>query len=210
LSEALARTRHDSALSSASDGAPRKRALRVLAGLRRLRHVLPTRVHGYAVVALGMAITVVVVNALTLQRERHPAPFFVQSGPVPAASVKLLPVHTAPLTPAENSAPSNPSPPMRPSESGGRPEVNSGSRPVDPIADQLNLEASRDKQRRWATAQTALIKLGYSVRIGDPGGPDAIAALRDFEKAHGVSISNEVTPRLVRLLIAAVNSSASQ
>ena len=61
-----------------------------------------------------------------------------------------------------------------------------------------------------ATAQNALVKLGYPIKTGAVPGADTAAALRDFEKAHGLPISTEVTPRLVKLLNAAATSSASR
>jgi hypothetical protein len=119
-----------------------------------------------------------------------------------------LPERAAPLAPVESIAP--PRAVARSSESGSRPEQSSNSRPIDPIADMLHNEANKEAQRLWTNAQTALIKLGYSVKIGEPGNAEAVAALHDFEKAHGFPVSNEVTPRLVKLLGAAVNSSAAR
>jgi hypothetical protein len=210
LSEVLARTFHDSVLSGASIARLNYGAVRGLPELQRLRRALPTRVHVYPIIALAVAMTFIVINALTLQRERHPAPFFVESDSIPATAAKLQPERPAPSAAAENFAPSHASPSARASESGSRPEPNSNLRPIDPIAEKLRSEASKETQRLWANAQSALIKLGYSIRIGEPGNAGALAALRDFEKAHGLPISNEVTPRLVKLLAAAVNSSASR
>ena len=47
----------------------------VAAALRRLR-AMPAR--GYGAAALTAVLVGIVVNALTLQHERHPAPFFSQ------------------------------------------------------------------------------------------------------------------------------------
>lgn len=208
MSEVSARTRHDSVLSGASIVRLNYGAVRGLLGLQRLRRGLPTRVHVYAVIAMAVAMTFIVVNALTLQRERHPAPFSIESSPIPATAAKLQPERPAPSAAAENVAPPHASLSARASESGSRPEPNSTLRPIDPIAEMLRNEANKETQRLWANAQSALIKLGYSIRIGEPGNADALAALRDFEKTHGLPISNEVTPRLVKLLAAAVSSSA--
>jgi hypothetical protein len=210
LSEVLARMRHDSVLSGAYDGALRNSARIGVMWLQRLRGALPTRADGYAGIAMAFAMMVVVVNALIMQRERHPAPFFLESAPSSAASANAPSEHSGPSTTSEIPAPPRGLPPIRPSESSSHPEPNSNSRPVDPIAEMLRSAANKDTQRLLATAQTALIKLGYSIRNGTGSGPDTIAALRDFEKAHGLSISSEVTPRIVKLLAAAVNSSVTR
>jgi hypothetical protein len=209
LSEVLARTRHDSVLSGSAEGTLRNRAHLARAWLSGLRSALPTRADGYARIALALAMTVVVVNALILQHESHPAPFFAEGRPIPSATSTKPPAeHVAPISASENALPPRASPPMRPPESGSRPEPNPSSRSIDPIAEMLHSEANKDAQRLLTAAQTALTKLGYSIKTGAAGGSDTIAALRDFEKAHGLPLSTDVTPRLVKLLSAAVNSSS--
>lgn len=208
MSEALARTRHDSVLSRSPGRVPGSRAFSAQAWLQWLRTVLPTRVRAYAGIILAVVMTGIVANALILQRERHPAPFFVGSAPSGAASAKLPPERPAPSASVEG-PPGRPSPSARSSEPGGRPEFSPVSRTTDPIADILHNEASRDAQRLLTNAQNALIKLGYSIRTGESASADTIAAMRDFEKAHGLPLSNEVTPRLVKLLAAAANAPLS-
>jgi hypothetical protein len=155
-------------------------------------------------------MAVIVVNALTLQRDRHPAPFFVESGPATAAAVKPAIEHPAPVAAAVSPPISHPTPPLRPPDPPSRPEPASNSRPIDPIGDMLRSDANKDAQRLQASALAALVKLGYSMKTGDAGGAEMNAALRDFEKAHGLPVSTEVTPHLVKLLTAAVNSSTSR
>ena len=57
-------------------------------------------------------------------------------------------------------------------------------------------------------AQTALAKLGYAVKADGTHGAATDQALREFEKAHGLPISTEVTPHLVKQLSAAARASA--
>ena len=57
-------------------------------------------------------------------------------------------------------------------------------------------------------AQTALAKLGYAVKADGTQGAATDQALREFEKAHGLPISTEVTPHLVKQLSSAARASA--
>jgi hypothetical protein len=210
LSEVLARTRHDSVLSAVNYRAQRHLTQVGLTSLRRFRSALPSSATGYARISMAIAMTAIVVNALILQRERHPAPFFVEKKPISPVSTKPAGEHTAPTTVPDSATIARASPTVRPSESINRLDPSSASRPMDPIADMIHSEANKDLQRLMATAQSDLSKLGYSIRAGASSGSDTIAALHDFEKAHGLPISNEVTARLVKLLTAAVNSSVAR
>jgi peptidoglycan hydrolase-like protein with peptidoglycan-binding domain len=86
-------------------------------------------------------------------------------------------------------------PPARPVQLGGD----------DAIADMLRADQEQEAQKRLAAAQTALVKLGYVLKAdGEPSAATS-TALRDFERAHGLPPSNDVTPRLLKTLSAAVN-----
>jgi Putative peptidoglycan binding domain len=219
LPEALARVRHDAVLSRAARGTSRRRAVLALALLRR---VLPARARGWAVAALAAMMAGIIVNALTLQRARHPSPFFTVSPPIAPVAAKNSPEPASrpPFTPvaAKNSAePASslseppptapPAPPPRPAGLGAANESVPLPRTADPIADIIRAGGN---QRLIATAQNALVKLGYPIKTGGAPGADTAAALRDFEKARGLPISTEVTLRLVKLLNAAATSSASR
>jgi hypothetical protein len=101
-----------------------------------------------------------------------------------------------------------PAPPPRPVGLGAPNDPVSPSRTADPIADLIHSGGNKDSLRLVATAQIALVKLGYPIKFD--GAPDTAAALRDFEKTHGLPISTEVTPHLVKLLNAAANASGSR
>ena len=141
------------------------------------------------------------VNALLFQHERHPAPLF---GSLPPASASVGRVPPAPPTPKPASVEHDASaaqsaaalPPARPPEAADA----SLSPPSDPITDLLRGEARVDGSHLILAAQTALAKLGYPVKAD---GNDSLAtqqALRDFERAHGLPLSTEITPRLVKQL----------
>jgi peptidoglycan hydrolase-like protein with peptidoglycan-binding domain len=159
---------------------------------------------------LTAVVAGILVNALTLQRERHPSPFFA----APVASIPAPPARVAAKAPAETPlappAPTSPAlPPARPADLHAASETTSSIRSTDRIAEILRGAAAKDTQRVTAAAQTALVKLGYSVKVDGAAGADTLAALRDFEKEHGLPITTEITPHLVRRL-AAANASASR
>jgi hypothetical protein len=218
LPEALARVRHDAVLSRAARGTSRRRAVLALALLRR---VLPARARGWAVAALAAMMAGIIVNALTLQHARHPSPFFTAGPPMAPVAVKnsTEPASRPPFKnspePASASSVSEPpptappAPPPRPAGLGPANESVSLPRTADPIGDIIRAGGNKDSQRLIATAQNALVKLGYPIKTGAPGA-DTAAALRDFERAHGLPISTEITSRLVKLLNAAATSSASR
>jgi peptidoglycan hydrolase-like protein with peptidoglycan-binding domain len=55
-------------------------------------------------------------------------------------------------------------------------------------------------------AQTALAKLGYSVKPDGKEGSATEQALREFERAHGLPPATEITERLVKQLTAAART----
>ncbi len=60
-----------------------------------------------------------------------------------------------------------------------------------------------------ASAQASLVKLGYAVKIGGAANAETLAAIRDFEKSHGLPIATEINSRLVHALAAAAASATS-
>jgi hypothetical protein len=174
---------------------------RGLAGRVKLAHL-----RYYLGAALFAALVGIGVNALLLQRERHPAPLFGYAAPkVPSAT-------SAPASPppqksvrTEDNAPPAQSPatlpPARPAESAG-----SSSSASDPIAELLAGEPHGDATRMTLTAQTALAKLGYPVKPDGKEGSATEQALREFERAHGLPPGTEITERLVKQLTAAARA----
>ena len=167
---------------------------RGIAGVVKVAHL-----RYYLGAALSVALIGIGVNALLLQRERHPAPLFGFTPPKPAAAAPA-PAETPAPKRAEDAAPpaqlSPIVPPARPADAAA------GSAPVsDPIADLLAGETHSDAASRLTlTAQTALAKLGYPVKPDGKEGAATEQALRDFEHAHGLPPATEITERLVKQL----------
>jgi len=83
-----------------------------------------------------------------------------------------------------------------------------GSHATDPIGNLLRggAEAPADNSRLIKEAQTALARLGFAVKATGAQSPATDQALRDFERAHGLPASTEITPRLVKQLNAAARA----
>jgi hypothetical protein len=189
LPEASARLRSDPTLAGRSRSeAGRKSFAAVVVSLWRRLGATPAR--GYAAAALTAALVGIVVNALALQHARHPAPFFART-PVVAAAPTPTPAAAPAPTAAET--PAAPMPPARPVQLGGD----------DAIADMLRADQEQETQKRLAAAQAALVRLGYVVKADGEPSAATRTALREFERAHGLPPSNDVTPRLLKALSAA-------
>jgi len=200
VTEALARVRNESVASRRppNEGAAR----RLLTGLGGALARVPRRV--YLGAAVSAVIVGIAVNALTLQRGRHPAPLFAPAhAPVPVPASVARPhagteapaiAPPAPLAATVEKAPGPPLPPFAPRES--PPPVSH----ADPIADLLRSGASGEDGRLVLAAQTALIKLGYSLKADGRAGAATEQALREFERAHKLPPNADITPHLVKLL----------
>ena len=179
---------------------------------RSAQQTLSRRIAGRAKIAhlryalgavLSLALVGIAVNALVLQRERHPAPLFApSSAPKPPAAISAPPLPLAPapkpVAAEHDSAPAQPStalPPARPAETS-----KSAAPAPDPIAQLLAAETHDDASHLTLAAQTALAKLGYSVKPDGKEGAATEQALRDFEHAHGLPPATEITARLVKEL----------
>ncbi len=200
--EALARIRNDSILSR-----PVKKAVRHGGALRRVADralALPPRLYIGAI--LSALLAGIGVNALVLQRERHPAPLFA---PAPAKKVALpapvAPTPTPPPAPTvahEAAATPVPAAPAPAAPSGGQRsdpigEISSAANPRRPMNSHLVV-----------AAQTALARLGYPVKADGAQGGATDQALHDFERAHGLPISIEITPHLVKQLMSSARAAA--
>ena len=173
---------------------------RKIAGRVKLAHL-----RYYLGAALFAALVGIGVNALLLQRERHPAPLFGYAAPkLPsAAPAPAPPPPQKPVSTEDNAPPAQSSaalPPARPAESAG-----SSSPASDPIAELLAGEPHGDASRLTLAAQTALAKLGYPVKPDGKEGSATGQALREFERAHGLPPATEITERLVKQLTAAAH-----
>jgi Putative peptidoglycan binding domain len=174
---------------------------RGIAGRVKLAHL-----RYYLGAAMFAALVGIGVNALLLQRERHPAPLFGYAAPkLPSATpAPAPPPPQKPASTEDTAPPAQPSatlPPARPAESAG-----SSSSASDPIAELLAGEPHGDATRLTLAAQTALAKLGYMVQPDGKEGSATEQALREFERAHGLPPATEITERLVKQLTAAARA----
>ncbi len=204
MPEALARVRHDSILSERARARSRSGPGVVVAAVFQRLRALPAR--GYAGAALAAVLTGIVLNALTLQHQRHPAPFFAArqqaaGRPPPAVAAAL------PAPKPDDAAPLAVLPPSRPADLGVGADSAPNARGVDAIGEVLREESAEEAQKAILAAQNALTKLGYSLKADGTANAATLAALRDFERAHSLPISTDVTPRLLKRLTAAVNAS---
>jgi hypothetical protein len=196
LPEASARLRSNPTLIGRQRPAAGRKSVAVAAAALRRLGATPAR--GYAAAALTAALVGIVVNALALQHARHPAPFFARA-PIETASAPLSTQAPAQAAAEATDAPVAPTPPARPVQLGAA----AASGGDDAIADMLRAGQQQEAQKRLAAAQAALVKLGYVVKAdGEPSAATS-TALRDFERAHGLPPSTEVTPRLLKALSAA-------
>jgi len=164
----------------------------------------------YLGAALFAALVGIGVNALLLQRERHPAPLFGYVAPKPPSSAPApAPAPPAPQKPVstDDNAPPAQSlvalPPARAAQTAG-----SSSSASDPIAELLAGEPRGDSSHLTLAAQTALAKLGYPVKPDGKVGSATEQALHEFERAHGLPPATEITERLVKQLTAAARAGA--
>ena len=174
---------------------------RGIAGRVKLAHL-----RYYLGAAMFAALVGIGVNALLLQRERHPAPLFGYAAPkLPSATpAPAPPPPQKPASTEDTAPPAQPSatlPPPRSAESAG-----SSSSASDPIAELLAGEPHGDATRLTLAAQTALAKLGYPVKPDGKEGSATEQALREFEHAHGLPPGTEITERLVKQLTAAARA----
>ena len=81
------------------------------------------------------------------------------------------------------------------------------ARTTDQIGDFLRGAPQGDASRLVLAAQSALAKLGYEVKSDGVLGSATQQALRDFERAHGLPLTMEITPHLLQQLLSAARAS---
>jgi putative peptidoglycan binding protein len=196
LTEALARVRNDSVVSRPARAPTAARGIVRRFGMRA--RALPARVYlGAAFSALLVGIG---VNALMLQRARHPAPLFAPARPHASPTSAPLRVPDAShASPRATFAPA-PAPPRTVTND------DAPSRAPDQIGDLLRDQNLDGGSRLILAAQGALQKIGYPVKIDGAEGAATQQALRDFERSHGLPLTTEITPGLVKQLTSAARA----
>lgn len=178
--------------------------------------------------ACAAAIVGILVNALALQKTRHPAPLFARASAPP--SVKEPPIaETAPRPvplppPAPTTANSSKDKSsieklltdQGPSDraAGARARASTGEiseeKKPDPISQLLKAPtapaheekpaASTGPSKTIMAAQRALIKLGFVVKPDGMAGAGTRRALEAYERDRGLPAHGELTPSLMRRL----------
>ena len=171
--------------------------------------------------AFGALMLAIGVNALALQRERHPAPWFeppaddvkapdaryreskAQDGPdkKPVAAAPAPTPATAGEAAAVPTAPAPAAPATKPSE---RPRETTSSldrRPKDPVGDLLRsghtpARTGREPSAAVAAIQRTLKKLGYAVGVDGLVGKATTAAIARFEHDHRLPVKGQLTAKL--------------
>lgn len=162
----------------------------------------------YVALAAGMVIAAgIMVNALMLQKGRHPAPLFgkaqvvahaAKPEPVPSAATQSKPA-PVPVPAIKQAAAVQPAP---------QEEVTTAE-DDDPIARLLSqLGGSKRSQKAGTdaslvTAQKALIKLGFNVKANGTMTATTRKALESFEKSHHLPVKGELDRRTSKMLAAA-------
>jgi hypothetical protein len=203
MSEALARVRNDSILVQ-----PAKRSSPGLGLVRRLaKRAVALPVRFYIGAAFSALLAGIAVNALLLQRERHPAPLFAPSHP------RTTPRQTIPLPPQPpGPAPADAGPVPRPSVGSPQPKPAIGENATVGSTDQIgellrgNAEPRSDVSRTIVAAQAALARLGYPVKADGVEGAATEQALHEFQRTHGLPLTSEITPHLVKQLTIAARA----
>jgi hypothetical protein len=171
-----------------------------------LRQLLAAALQRPGMVVGGLAMTAaagaIVVNALSFQSVRHPAPFFSKKeGATPYREPAL------PDPP--------PVPPTRPpsvTSTASVPQQAPRMPARDPIGDMIrsadttgSASAARpEPQRPVAAAQRALVKLGYGpIKVDGMFGQETRQALERFERDKRLPLTGELGTRTARELAAA-------
>ena len=159
--------------------------------------------------AITTAATAIIVNALSFQSARHPAPFFAKTERATAPGRGAVPVPVLP-----------PVPPTRPPSvdaPAAAPQAAPRSAARDPIADLIRgsettgsaspparpAEIRAEPQRQVASAQRALLKLGYGPLKADGiFGQETRQAIARFERDRRLTPTGELGPRTLRELSA--------
>lgn len=194
--EAFARIRSDEVPSRPAGCSKSRKIARMVLALPK---AAPSRVY----VAAGLVILLagIGVNALFLQRQRHPAPLFDTAR---IASSARQGSHKKSDTPSVSDT-SSPTQQL----AAATPAVASPSSPTeqqfDRIGDLLRGEVQSRDTRVILAAQQALIKLGYDLKADGNDGSITRQAVLDFERLHGLPRTTEVTPNLVKQLTSALH-----
>jgi Putative peptidoglycan binding domain len=157
--------------------------------LRLWAKVTRSPVDSMTILGAAAASLVIVVNAVFLQSDPHPAPFFANpvSPPSPAAENRLS-VINPPLPKSAALVPAHPTP-------GERAVQSTSARHTDPIGDLIGTSAGSPS--RIMAVQRLLAEFGYG-QIKPTGTIDdsTSAAIQRFESEHKLPVTGRLSDRL--------------
>ena len=162
------------------------------------RALAPRSKRSVAAAALVAMMIGIVVNALALQHGRR-----VEFAADPTGSIHPPAPAPTPAATTVASAPPEapaPTPPNRPTPTPVA--LAHPAKSADAIADFLRSNGA-DKRRQTVAAQTALAKLGFSVKPTGALDAETRNALAEYEKKRHLPASTQITAKLVKTLTAA-------
>ena len=163
------------------------------------------------IAAIGMSASLalgIMVNALVLQKDRHPAPLFGKTVALapPPATIAVAPKAPAPVeavAPTLARAPAETPPPAARTRHAAADNTDEGdaigrllrgSSVAAPVA------ADKPDGKTVMGVQKALTKLGFAVKPSGSLGPSTRKAIEAFEKDRHLPIKGELTRRLVKII----------
>jgi len=194
------------------DAPPRRRSSGLI--VRTIDACLRNPVMAAGALVSGLAIIVIVTNALANQPMRHPSPLFNtrQTANAGVVSVATTPITLAQTTlqpladvPAQAAAPSAPGPQTRPAgvdpdlvaattqPAAAQPAANPSAATVPPLA---NLTAQLTERIQQALRDRGF----YTGAVDGIAGPATSDAIRAFEQRLGVAATGDVNDRVLALL----------
>ncbi|WP_146030200.1 peptidoglycan-binding domain-containing protein [Methylocella silvestris] len=161
----------------------------------------------------------IVINALTLQKERHPAPLFgavkeraaepqaaASAPPVPAPRPQQFAPIRAETEAAGGGAEDRPAQRPREAQAPTAAVPAPQPKPHDAISELLLTGAPHEAQpaasKSVLAAQKALVKLGYVLKADGVMGASTKQAIERYERDRGRPARGELTPALVKSLSA--------
>jgi hypothetical protein len=212
LREALAAADHDFVLVEPASRSKRTRANAL--GAKRRGASRPTwRYRGIVASALCAAtIAGILVNALVLQKTRHPAPLFARAAP-PSGVKEPSIAEPTPLPaprPSSNAAAADPTNDKPPAQKSPAEKLQAEPAQLDPIAQLLRTPPTAREEKPAASAalsksaiaaaQRALMKLGFVLEGDGVAGKTTRQAIERYERDRGLPVKGELTPKLLRRL----------
>jgi len=211
--EALARADHDFVLVEPPSPRGRKQDARNdEPRLARFAHRMARYTSLFGSALLAVIVIGIMVNALVLQHERHPAPLFAKATPLTAilSSQETMQPAPRPTPPAASTAAAEKPTPTRAKPAEPSEEAKPAPAHGDPIAQLIKTNAPAAQPNPTAaepshvvlSAQKALMKLGFVIKPDGLIGTSTRQAIERFERDRGLPVHGELTAKVLHELSA--------